>query len=112
MITIISGILIIVYCLYSLLYLDNLISKFNSKVSDTVMNSFMFLFIVIWLIIEFFFQSGIICLIPFIPMAFKSPTKKNERLFYTILLSSVIITTSFVILNKLWFNFNFWTLKF
>lgn len=112
MITAISGILIIIYCLYSLLYLEDLISKFNSKISDTVINSFMFLFIVIWFIVEFFSQSGIICLIPFIPMAFKSPTKKNERLFYTILLSSVIITTSFVILNKLWFNFNFWTLKF
>jgi hypothetical protein len=113
MITVITGIIIIIYCLFNLLYIDSFMSKFQSEL-EGITDAFMFLSVCIWLVIEFFYQSGIICAIPFVPMAFNVPKhlEYRKKNFYIIILTTILIVTSFVILNKLWFNFNFWTFKF
>jgi len=112
--TIVTGILIVLYCLYQLLDIDMFIKKFHGATMEGTIDAFVFIGIVVWLVIQFFMQSAFINLLPFIPMLFnfniKSPRRK--RILNIAILVSVVVTVSFVLLNKMYFNYNFWTLNF
>lgn len=114
MITIITGILIVLYCLYQLLDIDMFIKKFHGAELENTIDSFVFLGIIIWLIVQFFMQSAIISLIPFITMLFKINNKslRKQKQLHAIVLLTIIVVVSFILLNKMYFNFNFWTLNF
>jgi len=114
MITITTGILIVLYCLYQLLDIDMFIKKFHGSMIEGTIDAFVFIGIIIWLVIQFFMQSAIISLIPFIPMLFNFNTKSPRRLriLNISILVSIVVTVSFVLLNKMYFGFNFWTLNF
>ena len=112
--TIVTGILIVLYCLYQLLDVDMFVKKFHGATIEGTIDAFVFIGIVVWLVIQFFMQSAFVNIIPFIPMMFnfniKSP--RRERLFNVSILVSIIVVVSFDLLNKMYFNLNFWTLNF
>jgi len=113
MITIVTGILIVLYCLYQLLDIDMFIKKFHGALLEGTIDAFVFISIIIWLVVQFFLQSAFIALIPIVFMLFHesiSPWKK-KALNISILIS-LIATVSFIVLNKMYFNLNFWTFNF
>ena len=111
--TIITGILIILYCLYQLLDVDMFVKKFHGSMIEGTIDAFVFIGIVVWLVIQFFMQSAFVNILPFIPMMFnfniKSPRK--EKILNIIILVSIVVTVSFDLLNEMYFNYNFWTLN-
>ena len=111
--TVIIGILIILYCLYQLIDVDMFMKKFHGAMLEGTIDAFVFVGIVIWLVIQFFMQSAFVNLIPFIPMMFNFNTKspRKEKVLHIAILVSIIVTVSFVLLNKMYFGMNFWTLE-
>ena len=110
---IVTGILIVLYCLYQLLDIDMFIKKFHGATMEGTIDAFVFIGIVVWLVIQFFSQSAFIALIPMVFMLFNdsiSPWRK--RLLNITILITLIVTVSFIVLNKMYFHFNFWTLQF
>lgn len=111
--TVITGILIVLYCLYQLIDVDMFMKKFHGALLEGTIDAFVFISIIIWLIVQFFLQSAFIALIPMIFMLFHdsiSPWRK--KLLNITILISIILTVSFIVLNKMYFNLNFWTFNF
>lgn len=113
MMTIVTGILIVLYCLCQLLDIDMFVKKFQGSMIEGTIDAFVFIGIVIWLVIQFFMQSAFVNIIPFIPMMFNFNTKspRREKILHIVILVSIIITVSFVLLNKMYFDYNFWILR-
>ncbi len=111
--TVITGILIVLYCLYQLIDVDMFMKKFHGALLEGTIDAFVFISIIIWLIVQFFLQSAFIALIPMIFMLFHdsiSPWRK--KLLNITILISIILTVSFIVLNKMYFHLNFWTFNF
>ena len=113
MIIVVIGILIVLYCLYQLIDIDMFMKKFHGAMLEGTIDAFVFVSIIIWLVVQFFMQSAFIALIPFIFMLFNesiSPWKKKA--LNIAILVSLVLSVSFIVLNKMYFHFNFWTFQF
>jgi len=111
--TVITGILIVLYCLYQLLDIDMFIKKFHGAMLEGTIDAFVFIGIIIWLVVQFFLQSAFIALIPMVFMLFHdSISPWRRKLLNIVILISLITIVSFIVLNKMYFHFNFWTLNF
>jgi hypothetical protein len=111
--TVVTGILIVLYCLYQLIDIDMFIKKFHGAMIEGTIDAFVFVGIIIWLVIQFFMQSAFVNIIPFIPMMFNFNIKSPRRLriLNISILVSIVVTVSFVLLNKMYFGLNFWTFE-
>lgn len=112
MIVEITGILIVIYCLYQMIDIDMFVKKFAGIRLDNTIDAFVLVATIIWLVVQFFFQSGPIALIPLV-FGFINPFCKSERktfFLHRLILIVIILDVSFIVLNKLWFNINFWNI--
>jgi hypothetical protein len=111
MLTIIPGILIIIYCMYNMIDIDMFYKKFQTIEVENSIDTFIMFGIIIWLIIHVFSHAGLISLLPclalFINTGYNSEYKR--RFFHRLLLLLILIPTLFIIINKLFIHFNFWT---
>lgn len=110
--TIFIGIAIVIYCLYNLIDIDMFVHKFHGANIERTIDAFAIIGITIWLIVQFFMQSGIIAIIPmvFLFATTDNKSKRREINQHRALLLTIILVVSFIILNKYFMNINFWHL--
>ncbi len=116
--TLIIGTAILYYCLVNLLDIDMFIKKFHgAKLAPTV-DAIVIIGSLLWFIVQSFLYSGIIVIITLSTIVFvetsymNNLSMRNKRNRIRFMLISIILLTSFIILNELYIQFNFWKYLF
>ena len=110
----IIGCIIILFCVYVLTDLDDFILNMQ-KSNISTFNSIGLIITILWFIYEFFHEAGPISLIPIgIGLLIKPYriTLFGTRIIHATVFSIIIIVASFIIINKEYLHFNFWTFTF
>jgi len=105
------AVLIILYSLYIIIDTKDAIIRYYSDYETLhFFDVFAIILIIVWTIVQFFLMTGPIVLIPIVLGLFnlKRKSMKRARLLLRLFYTLVIITTSFVVLNIMYFNLNFW----
>ena len=108
------GCIIILFCVYILTDLDDFILDMQTE-RVNLFNAIGLIVTLLWFIYEFFHESGPISLIPIgLGLFIKTYriTLFGTRLIHILVFSVVILTVAFIIINKSYWHFNFWTFTF
>jgi len=107
--TLITSLLIIIYCLYTVFDIDSTLDRYYKSSLD-IIDILAIAVILFWTIIEFFLSAGPVVLIPFIMMLFNlnHPKKIIARINHYIFFSLLALVATFILFNELTFNLNFW----
>ena len=116
--TFLIGIAIIFYCVVNLLDIDMFVKKFHGAKLTPTVDAIVIVGSLLWFIVQSFFYSGPIVVLVLSTIVFVetsyihnlSMRKKCNRIKF--MLISIILLTSFIILNELYIHFNFWKYLF
>jgi uncharacterized membrane protein YgaE (UPF0421/DUF939 family) len=90
------------------------IKRFKGAKLDNTIDAIFIVLILIWFVIQFFNMHGIIAIGPML-LILINPYHISEyrtKLAHRFMLAWVGLFTAIIILNQLWYNFNFWTFTY
>jgi len=109
MISVLISSVIIAYCIYNLIDIKRFIKE-SEEERFLLSESIMLVFIYVWLIINCFLQSGPIVI--FLTVFVIICGSKNKEIYLEWFFTLLIVTSTIIAVNDVYFNFNMWQYLF